>query len=308
MAGEIRANKAKYIKLGRRGLWEEECLLHENTIKIGFNNPLHKECLEGNWEKVHQYWVETGESSGEATKITNQLKAFYESGEEVLWVTFFNNRLYWGFAEKEVRKLSDGTRVRKIKNGWKSQDIKGEPLTIYNLSGKLTQVRNFRGTICRAKELDYVVRRINHLKMDYVQQAEKTYSKLLEDIEPLIQNLTWKDFELLVDLIFTHAGWQRISQLGGKEKSIDLALMSPVTGDRAFVQVKSKSTREELDEYISKYQDMEEFDEMFFVVHTNEKPFVDWINTNDIKVWGVSEIAKLVVDSGLTSWLIKKTT
>ena len=214
--------------------------------------------------------------------------------------------MYWCFAEKEIVKLADGTRIRKVKGKWSYFDTQGEPLTIENLSGKLTKVQGFRGTICSVREFDYLIRRINHRKLPEVERAEQTLDTLLQDIEPLIQNLTWKDFELLVDLIFTHAGWQRIGTLGKTEKSIDLDLMSPVTGNRAFVQIKSKSNLRTLEDYIKQYQELKEFNEMYFVVHTKDNSFNEWQDTPDIKLWGVDKLAKLVVNSGLISWLIKK--
>ena len=47
------------------------------------------------------------------------------------------------------------------------------------------------------------------------------------------------DFETLVDLIFARGGWHRVSALGGNEADIDLAVEQSLTGERAFVQVKS---------------------------------------------------------------------
>jgi len=301
--GEIRAASAYFIKLGKKGAWEEECILRDNTIKLGFNNPLHSECLAGEWHKIHEYWRR---QKREATKITNQIKAFYESDDDTLWITFFRRRLYWCFVEKEVTQLADGTRIRPVKGKWSYQDVQGVPLTLDNLSGKLTKVQGFQGTICTVKELEYLVRRLNHQKLPAVQKAEETLVTLLKDIEPLIQNLTWKDFELLVDLIFTQAGWQRISALGKTQKSIDLAMISPVTGNRAFVQVKSKATMGVFEDYIGQYQSMEEFDEMYFVVHTKDSSFGVWQDTQDIKLWDVVKLSSLVVNSGLISWLIKK--
>jgi hypothetical protein len=210
--------------------------------------------------------------------------------------------------KKKVTQLSDGTRIRKVKGAWKYVDVQGEPLRFENLSGKLTKVQRFQGTICRVHEFDYLIRRINHQKLPEVEKAERTLSTLLQDIEPLIKNLTWKDFELLVDLIFTHAGWQRISTRGKTEKSLDLDLMSPVTGNRAFVQIKSKANMSIFEEYIEQYQDMQElFDEMYFVVHTTDKSFIGWQDTPDIKLWDVAKLSRLVVNSGLIDWLIKKT-
>lgn len=305
--GKIIASAAYFIKLGRKGEWEEECILHKNTIKFGFNNPLHLECLSGNWDQVREYWLKQGKKKGKATEITNQIRTFYESDDNTLWITFFNRKLYWCFAEKEITEHADGARTRKVKGKWSCQDIAGNELEIDSLSGKLTQVRRFQGTICTVKELEYLIRKVNYQKLPEVQKAEDSLVTLLKDIEPLIQNLNWKDFELLVDLIFTQSGWQRISTLGKTEKSIDLAMISPVTGNQAFIQVKSKSTWNELQKYIEKYRDMPEYNKMFFVVHTREPSLNTWQDTPDIKLFDVKRLSKLVINSGLVDWLIKKT-
>jgi hypothetical protein len=303
---EIKAKSAYFIKLGRKGAWEEDCILHSQTIKLGFHNPLHSECLVGKWDEVYEYWIEQGKTKGKATQIKNQIKAFYESDEETLWITFFRRRMYWCFAEKKVIQLADGARIRNVRGEWCYHDIEGYPLKLENLSGKLIKVQGFQGTICSVRELEYLIRRINHQKLPEVQKAEDTLAILLRDIEPLIKNLTWKDFELLVDLIFTHAGWQRVSTLGKMEKSIDLDLMSPVTGNRAFVQIKSKSGRDVFENYIEQYRSMDEFNEMYFVVHTADNSLSEWQDEPDIKLWDVTKLSKLVINSGLISWLMKK--
>lgn len=153
-----------------------------------------------------------------------------------------------------------------------------------------------------------MIRRINHQKLPEVQQAEESFSNLLRDIEPLIRNLPWKDFELLIDLIFTYAGWQRVGTLGKTEKAIDLEVMSPVTGNRAFIQIKSQSTLRvrEFKEYIVKYKEMDQFNEMYFVVHTPDNSFQQWQDTTDIKLFDVAKISQLVMNSGLIRWLIQK--
>jgi len=305
---EITAKSAYFIKLGKKGEREERCILHDNTIQLGFNSTLHSDCLAGKWDKVKEHWISQGKTKGKATETMNQIKTFYESDEETLWITFFNRKLYWCFAEKEVKQLDNGGRNRKVKGKWKDQDIQGYPLTIENLSSKLTKVQSFQGTICKVKELEYLLRKINHQKLPEVEKAENTLDTLLIDVEPLIQNLTWKDFELLVDLIFTHSGWQRISERGKTEKSIDLDLMSPVTGNKAFVQIKSESNMTEFEEYIKKYEGMkDEFQEMYYVVHTTNNSFSKWQDKPDIKLWDVTKLSRLVVDSGMIRWLIKKT-
>jgi hypothetical protein len=100
---QIRAEKPAYfIKLGKGGRWEKSCI-ENGTIRLGFHKPsaLHSECLNGEWSKVYDYWIEQGKSKGKATEIKNQIKAFYESDEETLWITFFKRRMHWCFAEKK---------------------------------------------------------------------------------------------------------------------------------------------------------------------------------------------------------------
>jgi hypothetical protein len=47
-----------------------------------------------------------------------------------------------------------------------------------------------------------------------------------------------RDFETLVDLMFSTSGWRR-GIIGNTQKTLDLDLLLPSTGERAFVQVKS---------------------------------------------------------------------
>ena len=120
--------------------------------------------------------------------------------------------------------------------------------------------------------------------------------------------MNWKDFELLCDLIFANAGWQRQSTLGGTEKSIDLDLISPVTSRRLFVQVKSESTKETFQKYLNEFAEMDQYDEMYFVVHSPKDDVSTWSKGRNkkIKVFDASDIARLTVSAGLTDWMIKK--
>jgi hypothetical protein len=42
---------------------------------------------------------------------------------------------------------------------------------------------------------------------------------------------------MLVDLVFANSGWRRIGRVGKTQKTVDIELMLPTTGERAFVQV-----------------------------------------------------------------------
>ncbi len=114
----------------------------------------------------------------------------------------------------------------------------------------------------------------------------------------------------LFDLILNRAGWQRISEVGGKMKTGDIVLMSPITESRYAVQVKSKANRIDFEKYQRRFED-QGFAGCYFVVHS---PTPDLNNIqaetieNDglLKLWLPADVARLSVQYGLAKWIIDK--
>ena len=146
-----------------------------------------------------------------------------------------------------------------------------------------------------------MIRRINGQKTPEVERALTASKEMKNSAIPLIKLLGWRDFELLVDLVFTTSGWRRVGTLGKTQKTLDLDLILPSTNERAFVQVKSKTTTRELAEYVAKIEEGP-YDRMFYVFHSGKA------NTDDprVTVIGPEQLAELVMDAGLVSWLIRK--
>lgn len=302
----INPNKAFFIKLGSGGRWEQDCITKDNTIRLGFASSDHADCLNGDWEKIRDFYLKNkGKIKGKATEIKNEIRHFYESDENTLWVTFYANRLWWCFAEKRVKRLSDGSKIRKVIGQWHDTDIHGSPLSIDSISGNFSKVRRFQGTICSVDE-QYIINKINGKKPIEVVKAEQALEALKNNFVPLIQQLTPKDFELLVDLVFSNAGWQRVSVLGKTEKDLDLDLISPVTKEKIFVQVKSSSTAKEFKDYSNRFSQTKDFTKLFYIVHTPDKTLLKISAKNNIHLIFVEQLADLVVSSGLSDWLIKK--
>jgi hypothetical protein len=239
---EIKPTEVKYIKLGRGGEWEEECIEKTQTVRIGFREVDHALCLAKNWQAIKGYYEGKGRKAGPSTGFVNQIKDFYEADASVLWITFYKRLLWWCFSEPAITLLPDHTKARPAVGGWKSESIDGKTLDVDHLSGKLLRVQGFRGTICGVVESDYVLKKINGQELTPTTQAREALRQLCESVKPLIQHLHWKDFEILVDLIFRQAGWQRVGVIGKTEKDIDIELLSPVLSQRCFVQIKSSSS------------------------------------------------------------------
>ena len=296
----------RYIKLGRGGEWEERCLHHDQTIMLGYRNPHHADACNGDWDAVYNFWLEERDGkAGVAKSDLNQIRDFYTLPETALWVTFHARYLYWCFADSHVEELPGGERVRKAIGGWKRESLTGVPLRIENLDGRLTKVQGFRGTICSVASNDYLVRKIRGDVQPDVQAAQEARQLLLDRLGVLIEGLWWKDFELLVDLVFAETGWQRVSVLGGAEKDLDLDLLAPVTRRRAFVQVKSSATLATLHESIASFRSMPDFDEMYFVVHSADSALRN-LEVDGVMVVDLPKLAEWVVSAGLVDWLITK--
>ncbi|AFI83759.1 MULTISPECIES: restriction endonuclease [Gammaproteobacteria] len=302
--------KIRYIKLGDGGKWERHCIEEQQTLRLGYESPHHQESLSGEWDTVRNFWLSARNGNqGAASRDLNQIRDFYELSESDIWITFYQRRLYWCHAHKEVHELEDGSRIRNVIGSWSCYDKKGSPLSIENIDGRITKVQGYRGTICGVELPEYLLRKINGEVQPEIQSTKEALAALKVNIENLIKGLWWNDFELLIDLIFSQSGWQRISVLGKTEKDIDLDVFSPVTQKRAFVQVKSTTTANQIQSYREIFNQHHQYDEMYFVFHTFSGNLEN-LNIDDprVAVWDISRVADLVINAGLIGWLLAKRT
>ncbi|MFA6016301.1 MAG: restriction endonuclease [Gallionellaceae bacterium] len=299
----------RFIKLGEGGCWEKSCIEEDNTIRFGYESHLHHECLRGSWDAIWEFWFLHRNDKGAATRDINQIRDFYELSETDLWITFYKRKMYWCHANAEVTELEDGTRIRNVIGSWSCNDKTGRPLAVENIDGRVTKVQGFRGTICGVDLPEYLIRKINGEIQPDVEKTQNSLTELKKNIESLISGLWWKDFELLVDLIFAKSGWQRVSVLGKTEKDIDLDIYSPVTHKRAFVQVKSSTNVSEIRNYYESFNTYEQYDEMYMVFHTLNGN-IDSVGISDpsVHLLDISRISELVIHTGLIDWLITKRT
>ncbi|HDO1318358.1 restriction endonuclease [Aeromonas veronii] len=300
--------KIRYIKLGDGGKWEPYCIEEKQVLRLGYESPHHQESLAGDWDTVRNFWLSARKgNNGAASRDLNQIRDFYELSEADIWVTFYRRKMYWCHAHKEVYELEDGSRIRKVIGSWSCLDKNGSPLSIENIDGRITKVQGYRGTICGVELPEYLLRKINGEVQPEIQSTKETLEALKKNVEDLIKGLWWHDFELLVDLIFAQSGWQRISVLGKAEKDIDLDIFSPVSQKRAFVQVKSTTTADQIQNYREIFSQHHQYDEMYFVFHTFLGSLKNLsINDPRVTLWDISRVAELVINAGLIDWLLAK--
>lgn len=301
----ISPSRVRYIKLGTGGGWEKECL-DRSIVRIGFGSATSERfalCQAGRWSELSESFMAEGRDKGTVTRFTKELRLFFEDDGSTLWITFIGERLCWGVVDSTPpEQHADGKGVwRPIAGGWQWTDLNGEELTKDRLSGALTKLAAYRGTSCDVDQADYIVRRINGQKIPEVERALAASREMKEATLGLMRLLEPRDFELLVDLVFTTSGWRRVGVVGRTQKTLDLDLLLPSTGERAFVQVKSKATSQQLAEYVAAFEDSP-FSRMFYVFHSGEAATDD----ERVTVIGPEQLADLVMDAGLVSWLIRK--
>jgi hypothetical protein len=301
-----------FIKLGMGGQYETECIEKNNTIKLGYDEISHDLCIKGEWDTVLseiQNKYKTWPSA--TTSHRNQVRRFYEEPEETLWITFYKNKLWHCYAKREIILNPDGTKERKTLNGWSDSDTNGKQLFIQALSGRLTKVQGFRGTICDIKEKIYLLHKINGTQSPELIAVEESVFSLKKALTTLLRSLNWKDFETLVDLIFRAAGWSRIGVAGKTVKTIDLELISPVTNERALVQIKSESNLQTFIEYKDKFKDMAEYEKYFFIVHTPSADLRNYIESEtetEVLIYDDKKLVDLCINAGLIEWLVSVAT
>jgi hypothetical protein len=303
-------SQVRYIKLGKGGAWSAEAIAR-GTIPFGFRQISHAPCLAGEWETVASELKAAGRTASGVTQGLRELRDFYELEEDCLWVTFADGHLWWAFAEAEVHASDDGgpdgpRRYRRTLDGWHRHDLTGAPLAVRTLSSSLTRVAGYRMTICTVEREDYLLRRIRGEEEPLVADMRALRAQLEQTAAQMIAGLDWRDFEIMVELIFTRGGWQRQSALGDGEVDIDLLLDNPTTSETAWVQVKSSATQATLDDYLTRYQRDGSAQRFYFVCHT-PRGALALPSGSGLHLWAGVELARAALAAGLLDWLIDRT-
>lgn len=158
----------RFIRLGPGNRWAKACI-EKDQIVLSHREVPHDVAVAGNWALARNILeADANQCKATVTSALRELSEFYTLGPNCLWVTFWEGKLWWAFAEADVMPLAgepdrDGARYRRVIGHWQSTDIFGRQLSIQQLSDDLTKTRRHRRTVCRVGHEDYAVRAINGL-------------------------------------------------------------------------------------------------------------------------------------------------
>jgi len=303
----IKFDKAFFIKMGRKGAWEESAI-KQGKIRIGWREIKLGDIQQERWDKIKKEIRTLSKTDGSASADFNALRNIYDADSNTVFITFYGGKLYWCKSKTTVKRVleDDISKYRPVDGQWQCRDMKGEILDLSKVPGKISKVQRFSGTCCQVHEFDILFRLINGLHSEEYKAIEKARKQLTNEVKRGITLLHPKEFELLVELIFRQSGWRRVSVLGESLKDIDLELEDPITLDRYMVQIKSESNVKEFKEYAVRYNEQykDKFRYFYYVVHTTKEK----LRSDDerIKIVLPDELAKMVISSGLVDWLLNK--
>lgn len=304
------ANRVRYIKLGEGGKFFTAC--HDSKLAyIGFWSHLpsaYQMARDGHFDEYKDFLCTQKKSTSKARQHANEVKRFFQDNGKTLWVTFENQKLYWCFFDENsgpsIRNDYEGV-TRPVYGKWRDQDLNGKSLDINQLPGALTKTQGYRGTSCQIEKHigEYLIRRILGERIEEVEMAHRSLKDLKVHVEHIIRHhLDPKDFELLVDLIFSTSGWRRISLTGGTQKLIDIAMVLPSTNEKAFVQAKMNVSQKDF-EFYKRQLAKTPYDRLFFAYANGN---INNPDDSQITLLDGTKIADHAIRSGLTHWLLER--
>ena len=247
----------RYIKLGSGGAYVNAAL-DQGIIPLAFPLADHQLCVAGDWTELGVQMIARARSKKAIQQDIRELRDFYELPAGSLWITMARGYLWWALAGDEIKAAKPDAagpvRWRSTQDGWHSAALTGTPLSLQTLSSVLTRTSSYRRTICKVHAEDYLMRRIRGENHPLYEHAGTLQAEMTDLADQMIRELHWAELETLIDLIFTRNGWRRTSLLGGNMPDVDLILEQPLTGETAWVQVKTGSQQGELEDYMARFK------------------------------------------------------
>jgi hypothetical protein len=306
-----------YVKNGAGGKWWLAAKAN-GQIHAGWSNVPRELLTNPDYEAIKQHEIDDYARAGKLRKSlavadANALWRLLDAPSQHVWITFEDSSMWW-CTVRDGAVINPTGRDEHSGNFWLVCDRKWSneslvhkrKLAISMLPGTVSATAGFRATVAKPKAWETILRIIRDEQDDDAIKAAEARASYVAAIDKMVKRLHWKDFELLIDLVFARTGWTRISVLGATQKDIDMEVRNLTADEIAFVQVKSESDQAELNRYVERFEaQSDRYARMIFAVHTSEGLTAP-ADDPRIQVWTGERIAPLVVGLGLGEWVETK--
>jgi hypothetical protein len=310
IAKPFTAAAVRYIKLGPGRKWATDSI-KRGTIPLDFRGVGHAACASGDWDEVRRQLIAMGRKARALKDDERELKDFYSLGPDTLWFTIAHGHVWWTFAQDGIFEGDQDDadappRFRRVRTGWRNISLTGGLLTERSFSSALSSIASYRRTICEVREAEYLLRRIRGEDEPLRLKANQLRADLTRTAADLVRRLDWRDFETLVDLIFAHSGYKRQSALGGVQPDVDFVARQPLTGESAWVQIKSHASQAVFENYLRRFEKEAGAGAFFFVYHSADQPIRAMETMPHVHVWSADRVAHAAVEAGLFGWVSER--
>lgn len=300
----------RYVKNGSGGAWWSDAK-SRSRLHAGWTHVPHAMISSRDTAAITALIRNHYGSKPGATQDVNALLALIERPSQHIWVTFEDGFLWWSTVNDAIT-INDGqTSARghfwlELDRPWQNRSLAGRYLALSELPGIVTSTAGFKGTVCEPKGWREILRLIRDEDDPDAAAAKAARLTYQGAIASLVARLGPKDFEVLVDLILSRAGWSRLAKLGGATEGIDVEVENAASDEIAFVQVKAAADQRVLDDYVQRFQERRErYARMVFAVHS-PRGLLKIPADQPVQIWDDAKVSELVVRLGLGDWVTKR--
>jgi hypothetical protein len=304
-------SSVRYVKNGSGGRWWQAAK-ENGQVHAGWQDIPSKLLLNPGFGEIERVVRKGFTDQGAATRDFKALRCLLDAPSQHVWITFEEGCMWW-CTVSDLAKINSNGQDQSHGNfwlvcdhPWSNRSLGGRLLAMTDLPGTVTAAAGFRGTVSEPKASEAILRIIRDEKNKDVAASRDQRANYEQTIFTIIQQLRWKDFEQLVDVILDRTGWKRISTLGGTREGIDIEVENPTADEIAFVQVKSSATQAILNDYVRRFNaQRDRYARMIFAVHSVDGQLIPPANL-PVQLWTCQKLAELVVRLGLGEWVENK--
>jgi len=301
----------RYVKNGRGGRWWKAAKangqVHGGWSRVPGN------LLEepGDFSAIQNLIEQDPEMTdpGAQKRDLRQLRDLLDHPSQHIWVTYEDGCMWWCTVHDGVTAIANGSTDTTghfwltCDRPWSNHSLGGRLLAITELPGIATRAAGFRGTVCEPQGAETILRIIRDEQAPAAAAAAQARNAYEHAVGHMIQQLTWQDFEQLIDLILARTAWIRRSILGGTQEGFDIEAENLAADEIAFVQIKGASSQAEMAEYIERFQTRRDrYARMIYAVHSPQGTLAPPAGV-PVQIWTGRKLSKLVVRLGLGEWV-----
>lgn len=302
----------RYVKNGEHGDWWNVAKTN-NQVHIGWSlipiNLIRDSNLNEIEKIIRESYARKQKKNG-ATQDFKSLCYTLDAPSQYLWITFEDGCMWWCTVHDGVNFNENGENGDKghfwlnCDRPWSNYSLGGRLLAIQDLPGTVTRTAGAQRTICIPQGWEKILRILHDEPNPYSTASREARHQYEIDIRSVIKELSWKDFEQLVDQILLRTGWMRIGTLGKDVEGVDVEARNLAIDEVAFVQVKSTANRTVLNDYVKRFsQRRDRYARMIFAVHSTGTDELKPPSDLPVQLWTADRIASLVVRLGLGEWV-----